>query len=452
MKQKFAGMLSVCLVLGLCGCSAGKKPAVSASPAAAAGIPAEDQSSAGQENALYLLSGEAENGFYHMGEYKENPRICFMDYESGEDTVLCSKPGCTHDTETCMASPGEGKNIYFVYALRDGTLVYMESNDQVGVEADQICLADADGSNRRVLTAMPDQQSYPSLLCADQENLYLMQTDYENQQSQLIRVSLSDGTIEALWKMSNPDPQLLGIDGRNLIWESFSNHQEEIPPLTITDDMTEEEIRQEEERYNSAMAAMVTNRRVYLLSVDTGGEQDLLTWSSLYGTRGKTVLWGPSRLYWVNCDKPGNLHWVSQDGSSGESAVDWPEEILSPQYDDDRIIYLEQMLGDRILLTVYGPWGKDLIKRYALDPDSGTMQEIPLQYISNASERPVSILGQTENDLLVVFEEQAHTVEYIDPDGLPAQTLTFTHRTGLIGKEDFFAGIPNYREILPLES
>lgn len=40
-----------------------------------------------------------------------------------------------------------GKNIYFVYALRDGTLVYIESDDQVGVEADQICLAD--GSNRR---------------------------------------------------------------------------------------------------------------------------------------------------------------------------------------------------------------------------------------------------------------------------------------------------------------
>ena len=450
MKREVASMLCTCLVLGLCGCGAEKEQSAAASTAGE--ISATEESGTVQEDELYLLSGETERGFYHMGEYQGNPRICFMDYESCEDIVLCSKPGCAHDTQSCMASPGEGKNIYFVYALRDGTLVYMESNEQVGVEGDQICLADADGSNHRVLATMQEQQGYPNLLCADRENLYLMQTDYENQQSQLIRVSLGDGTIEALWTMSNPDPQLLGTDGRNLIWESFSNNQEEIPPLTLTDDMTEEEVQQEEERYKAAMDAMVTEHRVYLLSVDTGEVQDLLTWSSLYGSQGKTVLLGHSRLYWVDCNEPGNLHWVSQDGGSGESAIDWPEEILTPQYTDDRIIYLEQMLGEEILLTVYGPWGKDLIKRYALEPGSGKLQEIPLQYISNASERPVSILGQTENALLVVFEEQPHTVEYIDPDGLPAQTLTFTYREGLISKDDFLAGIPNYQEIRLLES
>lgn len=450
MKQNFLAMLCVCMLAGLCGCSSGTTNTMA--PRASEEIPATAEGAGPQDDSLYMLSGETEHGFYHTGEYKGNPRICFVDYEKYEDTVLCSKPGCTHDTETCMASPGEGKNIYFVYALRDGTLVYMESNDQVGVEADQICLADADGSNRRVLATMQDQQGYPDLLCADRESLYLMQTDYENQQSQLIRVSLEDGTIEALWIMSNPEPQLMGTEGRNLIWESFSNNQEEIPPLTLTDDMTEEEVQQEEERYKAAMDAMVTNRRVYLLSVDTGEEQELLNWSSFYGTRGKTDVWDQSRLYWMDCDRLGKLHWVSRDGSSGECAVDWPEEILSPRSTDDMIIYMEQMLGERILLTVYGPWGVDLVKRYSLEPDSGVLQEIPLQYISNASEMPVSILGKTKNTLLVIFEEQAHTIEYIDPDGLPAQNLTFTYRTGLISTEDFLAGIPNYQEIQSLES
>lgn len=115
------------------------------------------------------------------------------------------------------------------------------------------------------------------------------------------------------------------------------------------------------------------------------------------------------------------------------------------------IIYMEQMLEERILLTVYGLWGRNLVKRYSLEPDSGVLQEIPLQYISNASEKPMCILGKTENALLVIFEEQAHTIENIDPDGLPAQNLTFTHRAGLIREEDFLGGMPNYQEIQPLE-
>lgn len=449
MRRKLAGLLCVCMLLELCGCSAERRGTGSLLPADES--PAREEKSTDQENTLYLLRGETEQGLYHIGEYKGNPRICFMDYENCKDTVLCSRPGCTHDTETCMASPGAGKNIYFVNVLWDGTLVYVENNDQVGVEADQVCLADADGSNRRVLAAAQDKRVYLNLLCADQKSLYMVQSDYERQ-SELLKVSLADGTMEELGEMPDPMPQLQGVEGRNLIWYSFSNNQEEIPPLTLTDDMTEEEIQQEEERYRASMDALVTNHRVYLFSIDTGEERDLLTWTSSYGSQGRTVLWDHSRLYWMDSDWPGALHWGCQDGSSGEITVNWPEEIISAQASDDMAIYMEQMLEGKILLTVFGPWGVDQVKRYALEPDDGTLQEIPLQYISNASEKPVRILGKTKTALLVEFEEQAQRTEYIDADGLPAQGLTFYHRTGLLSIEDFFAGKPNYRELQPLES
>lgn len=448
MKRKLAGMLCVCLLVGLSGCSTKGKRTAASMPAEKSFT--EEESSTGQEGGLYLLSGETEQGLYHVGEYKGNPRICFVDYKNCEDTVLCSKPGCAHDTENCMGSPTAGKNTYFVYALQDGRLAYIESSDQDGAEADQVCLADADGNNRRVIATMQDQRAYLNLLCADQENLYLLQ-DYEEQQSQLLRVSLTDRTMEALWTIPDPVPQLEAADGRDLIWYSFSNNQEEIPPLMLTDDMTEEEVRQEEERYQAALDGTVTNHRVYRFSVDTGEEQELLTWTSSYGSCGRSVLWDSPRLYWTDSDLPGNLHWVCQDSSSGEIAIHWPEEIISSQ-NGAMVIDMEQMLEGKILLTVYGPWGMDLSKRYALEPDSGTLQEIPLRYISNASEKPVRILGKTETTLLVEFESQAHNIEYIDEEGLPAQTLTFSHRTGLISIEDFFAGRPNYREIQPLES
>lgn len=448
MKRKLSGILCLCLLAGVCGCSPAEKS--TALPTTGSSGTAEN-GDAGQEDSLYILSGETERGLYHTGEYKGKVRICFVDYETCKDTVLCSKPGCTHDTETCMASPSEGKNIYFVYALRDGGIAYVESNDQNDEGPERICLADADGSNRRVLATAQNEQAYLNLLCADQDNLYFLQSDYEGHK-QLFRVSLEDGTMEALWEVPNSTSDLQGVDGRNLIWYSFSNNQEEIAPLTLTEDMTEEEIQQEEERYQASLDTLVARYRVYRFSIDTGEEQDLLTWTSSYGSQARSVLWDDSRLYWVESDRPGDLHWTSRDGSSGEAAIQWPEEIISAQDADDMAIYMEQMLEGKILLTVFGPWGMNQVKRYALEPDRGTLQEIPLQYISNAAEKPVRILGKTENELLVEFEERANNTEYIDADGLPAKTLTFSYRRGLLSGEDFFAGRPNYREVRPLES
>lgn len=86
------------------------------------------------------------------------------------------------------------------------------------------------------------------------------------------------------------------------------------------------------------------------------------------------------------------------------------------------------MLEGKILLTVMGPWGEDLIKRYALDPQSGALQEIPLRYMSNASEKPIQILAKNDDALLVEFEEWAENTEYIGDEGLPVQALRFYHR------------------------
>lgn len=56
------------------------------------------------------------------------------------------------------------------------------------------------------------------------------------------------------------------------------------------------------------------------------------------------------------------------------------------------------MLQDKILLMVCVTQGTDpVVSRYALDLETGTMQEIPLQYIANATQQPVFIEGQGED-------------------------------------------------------
>jgi len=106
------------------------------------------------------------------------------------------------------------------------------------------------------------------------------------------------------------------------------------------------------------------------------------------------------------------------------------------------------MLQDKILLTVCVTQGTDpVVSRYALDLETGTLQEIPLQYIANATQQPVSIEGQGADCLAVIFEEQVRMSTYLDPDGMPATSAETHRRYGLISTEDFLAGIPNCREI-----
>lgn len=88
-----------------------------------------------------------------------------------------------------------------------------------------------------------------------------------------------------------------------------------------------------------------------------------------------------------------------------------------------------------------------MVSRYALDLETDILQESPLQYIANATQQPVSIEGQGEDCLAVIFEEQVQMDTYLDPDGMPATSMETHRRYGLISTADFLAGIPNSREI-----
>lgn len=449
MKRQMAVTLAAFLLVGFSGCGQKQEnttvPSVVESSTPDSAVP--------QDDSLYLLSGEAPNGFYHMGTDSENyliQRMCYIDYTEGIDKVLCNKPGCTHAEEGCTALPPDGRGVYFLYALQNGSIAYLESKQTDDGEPDCLCLADADGDHRRKLAAAASAAEDWELLCADGAHIYILQTTYseEAQKHQILSASLEDGNLETLWEMPGDMPQLIGVQGRNLVLHQVLREQDEIPPLEITADMSEEEVQRLSDEYDSMLSTLESSHRVYLFSMDTGEEQEVASWTSSQGSLGRTVLWDENRLYWCNDVATDSLHWGSPDGQAGEVPVDWPQDIAHPQKTDDMVIYLEQPLQDQILLTVFGPWGTDLIKRYALNPEDGSLREIPLQYISNAYEQPIRIMGQGKVGLLVEFEEQLETTESVDEDGSPVQNWKFSYRRGLISPEDFFAGVPNYREIV----
>lgn len=392
---------------------------------------------------LYALTSETPEGLYHTNWGKE---ICFLDYATGQNRPLCAKAGCTHTDDTCAARLPENTSYSEIFLLKDGSLAYSLKDEA----SYSVWRMDGDGGNRQELGSMIEENAIWHLLCADDVYLYLACETYEEgAQFSVSRVPLTGGTPETLWsKKKYAAPQMLGVSGRNLVlwWYDWSE-QEEVPQPVVTSEMPEEEVQEKLVAYDAEMDRVTGDFRVMLCSIDTGEEQELDSWTSLHGTTGRTLYWNQDRLYWMDRGEPGPLHWIMADGKQGELAVQWPQEITQCQ--EELNINLEcRMLRDKILLTACEFRENDpVIRRYVLDLENGTVQEIPLQYIANATEEPVSIQGQGEDCLFVVFEEQVQIGTYLDPDGMPATSMETHWRYGLISEEDFLAGIPNYREI-----
>ena len=439
MKKQMC-LAALCLLVAAGGCAQTPDSA----PGGNTGETAREAAAPAAEGNLYRLSAETPQGVYNVdggrGQY-------FLDYSAAENRPLCAVPGCTHTGEGCAARLPEGTYGLFLYPLTDGSLVYSLQDDA----SYSFWWMDGDGGNRQELARMAEENTTWNFLCADEAYLYLYDVTYgeEGEQFTVSRLPLTGGTPETLWgKTEYTAPELLGVNGRELVllWYDWSE-RETVPPADTTEDMPWEEIRERMAAYDAEMAKVTGKFRVTRCSVDTGEEQVVDAWTSNYGSAGRTLYWELDRLYWFDCEEPGPLHWVTADGQTGELAVDWPQEVT--QWQGDLYINLEcRILLDKMLLTVCETQGTDpVVSRYALDLETGTLQEIPLQYVANATQQPVSIEGQGENCLAVIFEEQVQMGTYLDTDGMPATSMETHRRYGLISTEDFLAGIPNYREI-----
>lgn len=437
MKRTIALILAALGCLSaLCACS----PAVrqpSESPETASAQAASKQS-------LVLLGQQTEQGFYTvgLGESTAENSLYFLDYETAENHILCSKLGCRHDSDTCEGRVPSDSLVTQIKVLPDGSIVYelrrkdpQSPNGGHTVGASILYLADGDGSDRRELAQI---ENLGMLLAADGDALYVIQwSEVYGESNKLLRVSLYDGCVTQQAELPVLVPGFLGTAGRYMVLYEYDGREQ--LQRNLADGMTEEEIQ-------TALESKQGNSRVFLWSIDSGEQRELLSWTAEGESDGRTLLWDSGRLYWCSDSQPGALHWVTPDGQSGQRSIVWPEEIRQPPA-GKTAFQLEGVVAGNLLLTVRGPWGTDTIKRYALDPASGNLREIPLQFVSGGCERPITILAQASENLLVAFAEQRQQVQTVEEGGEPVMTEKVTNRYGVLSVEDFLAGRPNYREV-----
>ena len=405
-----------------------------------------DSSEPAAENALHSLKIGNTNGRYATSYQVDHTILCYIDYPSATDTALCAQPACNHDSESCTAYIPGGAIVSSICLVDDQTIAFIVSENQ----GSTIYLADSNGSNRRKIYQTASGEDIWELTCADENSLYFPVSIAQDDGSveTMYRIPLSGGEPESVFDLSGC--QILGADGRKLVcYEYEYNEPENAQQPEIPEGATQEEIDQ---LYIEYQSGLVGTHRVYLHDIDTGAEQDLDNWTSAMGNEGRLVTWQDGNLYW--CENgwnqlPDSMHWMAADGQDHQVAISWPEDVVKDVQSDENenscVDRLEMIVQNRALLVVHGPW--EDFRRYAVDLSDGSVAEIPLQYQSNGKEKPVAILGQSTDSLLVEMETQMEDVTYIQQDGTPTTNSSVTNRYALITFPDFFAGKPNYREI-----
>lgn len=439
MKKEVAWILSLVMAAGLSACGS-----QTVAPGVNTGETTPLQS---DPHDLRFLQTGNESGRYGMAYRDGYTILCYIDYASASDTVLCAQPSCNHDSESCTAYIPGGQIVSSLYALDDRSIVFVVTPD-TDEGGPILYLADSAGKDRQKLFQAPSGQEFWEVTCADDQYLYFPLYQAEDGKTQLCRIPLSGGEPEPLFDCT--DAQILGVSGRDLVCRVSDYTQTENPPqLEIPDNVSQEEMNRLTHEYLSSQTG---SNRLYLHNMDNGTERELDSWTSTMDSEDRALLCQDGKVYWCdtgwNC-LPQSLHWIGTDGQTGETVVNWPEALIEEVAHDPNetagVSRVEAAVDGHVLVRISGKDHRNM--RYAVDLADGSAVEIPLLYEANGREQPVSILGRSADSLLVEMEMQMDEVTYIQKDGTPTTNGAAVGRYSLIAFEDFLAGKPAYREI-----
>lgn len=177
--MKRTAILSVALCLALAGCSAG------ASAPDTAGTSAASSQPAGTAEAAATAAGPLQDllpnpnsycpgadGVYLTASVGGDALVgTLLRWDTGEQAVLCSDPGCTHDSASCPAYLGSMADGVQGRVLPVGDRLYWLALDGASCT---VTVSGADGSGRAALATLPVQALQTAY--TDGEALYLLWT------------------------------------------------------------------------------------------------------------------------------------------------------------------------------------------------------------------------------------------------------------------------------------
>lgn len=435
MVRPLAGLTAAAVMLSLAGCGPAGRAGNTHTPVNAG----EETATAGS---LELLAPGSDRGMYTNrvcsdGAGGWSSLRCWVDYDSGVETVLCAQPNCTHTGDACTAwiDPEVSESSY---ALGEGLLCA-----GYGMDAVTLTLRKGDGSDPKVLY---ESASYLAPRMNDGTWLYFEQETADGEGGSgnaLCRVPLAGGEEETLFDLPYPvesDAGLLGCAGREAIFYTFRWGEDDTPMPEMSDGMTQEE-------YDAALTRWAGSQqgshRIYAKNVDTGAERELAAWNSAPGSAGNACAMAEGTLYLLPDRSLGDLTSIDPaTGKSTTTAVAWPFAIPAEEI---YTIAIRGTVEGKVIADVTTLDGGD--RRAAIDPADGSARELTLHYLSNGRVKGIRILGQGGGKLLVCYEQRMEDAVAVGSDGMTFVGTDVSERWAVIDAADFLADTPAYRDL-----
>ena len=427
--------LTLCLALGLGGCGTqtwtDTQPPASDSQAAEPDSGTTQTPDTAQREVRILTSGllhasAGEEGFYLPQVVGDAVLGTMVDFTTGEQKVLCTQPGCTHDSPDCGAwlrSAGDlGDQAADSCALlRDGdVLLWLVFDDPLSEGESYADRSAPDGSGRTRLTdslpvLCPAWSNWPNGFFSDGESWYFL-TSQDGSDAFLSRIDPDTGTLTVTQLPDGSPGAMIGTDGGSvLFWQERpdgSRHLLALDPAAVRVDERD---------------SWLAGREVLGVAASGG---------TLYGV--------------VQQENAILLQAGPADGEP-ETITELP---AAPDGTRPVAASLTGPFENTLMANLYFPNAADGASTPALrcgvELDTGACHTLEATWQTDNSPEPPLLLAAGEDTLWLAMTHSPAESVTVDPAGIPARKETSTAQTVLTQAAAYLTGSDETRPVTTL--
>lgn len=426
MKRGSLFSLVLGMALLLCACSvpsgmpSGESVSAASTPSAGSETSVQEPATSG---ALTLISkgGEGpdgvttEKGYYELELTGTNVQnILYTDFATGTRVFLCNRPECTHRDESCTSVLTGGG---YLFPLNGKIGIFQPGSTSPELpDSERKCRVyqmNVDGSQREELCSLAPNISPFSGLATDRNFLYFIavvipETDKGSEAYELVRVSLQDGTMTTLKTFENNLPYLgAAFDDKLLLEYGTEKDGSYVYQCSVYSLTTNEETF----FYESPIQGFVRDNKVYVIDPQAKAVRE----ASVDGT---------TREWAIDIDIPENAY-IDNGG----------EEFVPSGY-----------IAFTVFVDGAGP-------RYLLNTQTGELTQSTLNYAwYDGSERPIYVLTEVGDRLLVINQSGLANMQYLEENGELSVRESIRNGYAFISTEDYLSNTPNYTPVTDMLS